>query len=507
MRTLGLVALAVVAVASLSRAAHARGETQWEFDTWNRFHDWFADDLAEALQDSARFRITDTDGIVSARLFATNEADGGTWEAYDFVRESPSSDWWWAPPPINQIIPGKEIFYYGEATDGVGDTTVFPHGAPLTYREFSILPINGSVEDPGLLLVDKHGRRVPGPDEDYKHLYEYYVREAMDVLGYTYDVYNVEVPCASTPQSNGPDTSGMKYYDTQVWFAGDLTEASLNKKDQYNLSLWLSEAESGKERNLLITGNGIGRWVSWDNDTLDFYSEWLASDYFGYSGMTFLLGVGEEPGGHDFMTYDDGECALFNSYSGGPYSYEFVQPTEGIPGTEIAVRYVYMGEPSVPAGVAHTHAVVGYRTVNLGFGMMFMMEGVEGEQFFGGIEDRVDLIANIMAYFDRWPDAPGTEVSDQQLPLAVLGRAHPNPFNPITTIGYSTPAGGRLTIRVYDLAGRVVRTLVEGSVGAGEHTAIWDGTTDAGHRAASGVYFIRMEAPGFGASRTMVLLK
>lgn len=306
MRVFGLVVLAALAFVPPPVPAHARADTQWQVDTWDNFHDWFVDDLAEALQDSAHFRIRDGDGVVSARLLATNEADGGTWEAYDFVRESPESDWWWAPPPVNQIIPGKEIFYYCEATDGVGDTSVFPHGAPSIHREFSILPIHASLEDPGLLLVDKHGRRIPGADDQFKYFYEDYVREAMDILGYTYDVYDVEVPTGSI-KSDGPDTSGMRYYDTQVWFSGDLSEASLNKRDQYHLILWLSEAEFGEERNLLMAGNGVGRWVGLDNDTLDFYSEWLAAEYLGYTGFTFLLGLCDEPGDHDFMTYDDRE--------------------------------------------------------------------------------------------------------------------------------------------------------------------------------------------------------
>jgi hypothetical protein len=506
MRAFGLAVLVAIAVVPSSVQAHDRGDTEWSVDTWDQFHDWFVDDLAEALQDSAHVRIRDTEGVASARLLATNEAEGGTWDAYDLVRESPESDWWWVPPPVNQIIPGKEILYYLEATDGVGNTSVFPYGAPQNHREFSILPIHASLEDPGLLLVNKHGRRIPGANDQWRYFYEDYVREAMDILGYTYDVYDVEVPTASNSQSNGPDTTGMKYYDTQMWFSGDLGDASLNKRDQCNLILWLSEAELGKDRNLLMTGNGIGRWVGLDNDTLDFYSDWLAAEYVSYTGFTFLLGVCDEPGGHDFMTYDDGECALYNGYS-LICSYEFVQPTEGMAGTEVPVRYVYNGGLSLPAGVAHTEPTLGYRTVYLAFGTAFMMEGVDGEQFYGGIEDRADLISNIMGYFQRAPETPGTSIPGELAPSKRLGRARPNPFNPVTTIDYGLAVPGHVTLRVYDLAGRLVRTVVDAKRGAGGHTAMWDGRSDAGDRAASGVYFIRMEAPGYRASERLVLLK
>jgi flagellar hook assembly protein FlgD len=84
---------------------------------------------------------------------------------------------------------------------------------------------------------------------------------------------------------------------------------------------------------------------------------------------------------------------------------------------------------------------------------------------------------------------------------------YPNPFNPLTRIEYALAEPGRVVVRVYNLAGRRVATLVDGTVGAGGHTAVWDGATDSGDRAASGVYFIRMEAGGFRGSEKLVLLK
>jgi hypothetical protein len=74
-------------------------------------------------------------------------------------------------------------------------------------------------------------------------------------------------------------------------------------------------------------------------------------------------------------------------------------------------------------------------------------------------------------------------------------------------IQYSLASAGRVSLAVFDLAGRRVRTLVDAPVSAGDHEVVWDGTTDTGDRAASGVYFVRMEAPGFEAGRKMVLLK
>jgi len=84
----------------------------------------------------------------------------------------------------------------------------------------------------------------------------------------------------------------------------------------------------------------------------------------------------------------------------------------------------------------------------------------------------------------------------------------PNPFNPTTTLSYAVPAGGGdVTLQIYDVAGRVVRTLVDGFEGEGEKRTVWNGRDDRGRPVASGVYFYRLTAPGFSKARKMVLLR
>ncbi len=70
--------------------------------------------------------------------------------------------------------------------------------------------------------------------------------------------------------------------------------------------------------------------------------------------------------------------------------------------------------------------------------------------------------------------------------------AWPNPFNPRTAIKYSVPRSGAVDLRIYDLQGRLVRTLVQSDVVAGDHSCNWDGTADAGVRVGSGTYFVRL---------------
>jgi len=83
----------------------------------------------------------------------------------------------------------------------------------------------------------------------------------------------------------------------------------------------------------------------------------------------------------------------------------------------------------------------------------------------------------------------------------------PNPFNPNTTIHFDIPAGGSLAaLRIYDVSGKLIRTLVEGSCAAGRHAVVWNAKDDQGRNVASGVYFCRLQAPGHEETRKMILV-
>jgi hypothetical protein len=89
-----------------------------------------------------------------------------------------------------------------------------------------------------------------------------------------------------------------------------------------------------------------------------------------------------------------------------------------------------------------------------------------------------------------------------------LMQNYPNPFNPSTAIDFSTQASGTVTLAVYDLLGRLVRTLVNGVVPAGSHSVRWDGRDSHGMSAGSGMYFYRLETgTNFIAVRKMVFMR
>jgi flagellar hook assembly protein FlgD len=88
-----------------------------------------------------------------------------------------------------------------------------------------------------------------------------------------------------------------------------------------------------------------------------------------------------------------------------------------------------------------------------------------------------------------------------------LEQNHPNPFNPVTNISFSLDTGSDVTLRVYDLTGRVVKTLVDRRMRAGEHSQEWDGRSETGDEVASGIYFYRLTAGGRTLTRKAVFLK
>lgn len=87
-------------------------------------------------------------------------------------------------------------------------------------------------------------------------------------------------------------------------------------------------------------------------------------------------------------------------------------------------------------------------------------------------------------------------VPGEGLSYAMLRAVCPNPFNPRTTITFELPAAGPVRLAVYDVAGRLVRTLVDESLPPGSHEAAWDGRDGAGHDVGSGSYLTRLEFGG-----------
>ncbi len=116
------------------------------------------------------------------------------------------------------------------------------------------------------------------------------------------------------------------------------------------------------------------------------------------------------------------------------------------------------------------------------------------------LDGKLDLLAGSSLFLNQTTSAVAEA---DALPLEFsLSSPYPNPFNSTTTIGYSLPAAGVISLAVYDLSGREVARIADGVMPAGTHEAVWvaDGM-------ASGVYVVRLVAGGISVREKVVLVR
>ncbi len=160
-------------------------------------------------------------------------------------------------------------------------------------------------------------------------------------------------------------------------------------------------------------------------------------------------------------------------------------------------QYPFRGLPFTRIGLTYERSLTLYLSDGLG-GVITAQDYPEGG------ERRI--ITEGTVRIDNDDDDPAPE--PENLPAVVtLGKNYPNPFNPMTTIAFSLPRADHVRLAVFDLAGHLVRTLVDEGRAAGTHTVVWEGLNNAGYPVASGMYFYRMEAGSRSMARGMVMLK
>ena len=88
-----------------------------------------------------------------------------------------------------------------------------------------------------------------------------------------------------------------------------------------------------------------------------------------------------------------------------------------------------------------------------------------------------------------------------------LEQNYPNPFNPSTTIRFGLPETTDIQLMVYDIRGRLVRTLLTGEQSAGWHQVVWNGLDETGTQVATGMYFAWLQGDGVEKSVKMIYMK
>ncbi|KAA0223561.1 T9SS C-terminal target domain-containing protein [candidate division KSB1 bacterium] len=117
-----------------------------------------------------------------------------------------------------------------------------------------------------------------------------------------------------------------------------------------------------------------------------------------------------------------------------------------------------------------------------------------------GVANKSSLIASLGHIYEFVEEAESQTLAttvENTAPKEFTLTANPNPFKPATQIRFFLPSETPVTLRIYNIAGQMVRELLhEQQYKPGQHTVLWDGCDDSGRATASGIYFMRFEGGG-----------
>jgi hypothetical protein len=183
-------------------------------------------------------------------------------------------------------------------------------------------------------------------------------------------------------------------------------------------------------------------------------------------------------------------------------------------GTGVVTHKYGKGTAGTPGAIVMHANASGYSTILSSFPWFDIRAAVGG----GPTTADEDLMATILSCAlpggcQEVPDPnTGTEPGDDpQLEIPARTALHqnkPNPFNPMTTISFDMARDSHVSLKIYDVAGRLVRGLVNEPMTAGFNKQVtWNGLDNSGNRVSSGVYFYRLVAADFTATKKMVVMK
>ncbi|MGE5175620.1 MAG: FlgD immunoglobulin-like domain containing protein, partial [Hyphomicrobiales bacterium] len=486
------------------------------FHTTAFFND---DNFNSALGDSAVVTVSTSRGYKSGSMFY--RFNGGPWNSTPLLQSAPALPLVrYADVPPGVYPPSTTLEYYFAATDSTDATAYLPAGAITdgTYYSASILPVKQAT-NPALGCTDSLAT-ILYVDNFVNREDKNYWADVLRGLGYKFDEWDVNGPTsglgntpggsASTDPYNWPGESvnALLQYSTIIWHAGDLGQFSIGATDQALLQAWIQQ--SGKSRNLMIDGDNVAYdLIFHGNDYNSFMAFTAGANFLGDIWESLpqdtlhplVTGVlGGPTAGRSFHV--NGDCPIIDRFDILSLSTYATQtsarsgimlryPNSLIAATRYARRYSSFGSDSS-------------RSVMMGFTFGDIEEGGE----------RLLLARSIVQdYFHEAACYTASGVEDNpanpapSIRNALLQNA-PNPFNPSTTIRYSIATTGKVSLRIYNAGGALVRTLVDTALAPGEYRARWDGKDDSGNRLASGVYFYRIEtSSGFRDAKKLLLLK
>ncbi len=478
------------------------------------------DNFNTPVGDSAVVQVNASHGYRSGFMYY--RLNNGSFSSIPLQQSTPAAPAYrYADVPAGSYPANTVLSYYFAVTDSLNNTSYLPANAPTsnTYFTASVLPLK-SATNPALgctdslahiLFVNHFSGREPQP----------YIANALTAWGYKFDTWDVNGPSSGignclggspvpgVPQEYWPatDVNSLLQYSTIIWNSGNLTSFTITPLDEAVIQSWIQQA--GRDRNFYITGDDVGYELSVlgadYNSFLSFTCgvQFLRNDWENLPKDTLnpvITGPAGGPTAGRFFHLNGG-CPLMNNFDliqlstqaqFGKSGILLTYPNTFPAATRYATKYTSFGTDSA-------------RVAFEGFSFNYIQEGGE----------RLQLLKSILTGYFKEPvcyyasgvpeDTPGQSVPGIR---DALEQNAPNPFNPETAIGYSVSQAGPVEIRIYNVAGALVRRIEQRASSPGRYAAHWDGTDDGGRRLASGVYFYEIQTgSGFRASRKLLMLK
>ncbi len=417
---------------------------------------------------------------------------------------------------------GYMIEYYFKAYDLFGNSSTCPASAEAAggkHFEFTCLPTLREV--PGALFVDDYHNRgtFEGTVETYWEL-PFNLNASCINPGVTEippDRYDVNGPSSGVSNGVGAytnvnDASSIfcTAYEMVIFDSGDLNSVTMSEGTEHSdksndaglLIDWMDDSEH--DVSLLVMGDQVAYDLSNSAAASALHLMSILCGVTLVDNSYFDLTGGHEGGGvfNPLVTgvangpFDGLEYHL----SGGcPFVKDFDVLEATGPG-EYGLKYPDYNSLERYAGIYTyqlNNASQPLRTVWIGHSLK-SMTGVYPWP------ERTSLVYMATQFFER---APWGATPAEIPAVTSLADNFPNPFNPSTRVKFGLAKKGHVSIRIYDVSGRLVRILIDEVREAGAYEVVWDGANDRGRATASGIYFCRMEAPDYERTLKMVLLR
>ncbi|MBN2411794.1 T9SS type A sorting domain-containing protein [candidate division KSB1 bacterium] len=317
-------------------------------------------------------------------------------------------------------------------------------------------------------------------DDDAGDSYEKYICTVLDNNDIPYNYWDLQA-------AGLPDLSNEPIV---FWSTGDDRDSTLTSVEQSLLARFLDNGG-----RLLLTGQNIGYDLTTDGTESDslFYHNYLHATFIKDNlESSIVLGVRDDPIGDRLVLYFDKPPLG----AGNQKSVDVITPLEP------AVTFLQYYGSEGSAGIYNHNEMNDSRLVYLAFGL----EGISKITSKNG-PGMNEMMVRIIEWFSKPSDISAITTTDNLPAEYNLYPNYPNPFNPETRIKFDIPRRDFVTLKIYDILGREVTTLMQEIKAPGSYTLSWNASDRAGVRVPSGIYLYKITTGNFTANRKMLLLR